>query len=41
MRSALTAALVLAIAGGAADRIPWRPARPADSIAKENAVSET
>jgi hypothetical protein len=41
MRSALTAALVLALAAGAGDRIPWRPARPADSVAKENAVSET
>jgi hypothetical protein len=45
MRSALTAALALALAAAAADggagRIPWRTARPADSVAKPSAVSET
>lgn len=41
MRSLLLAALALAVAAAAAERIPWRTARPADSVAKPSAVSET
>jgi hypothetical protein len=41
MRSLLLTALVLAVAAGAAESIPWRTARPADSVAKPSAVSET
>src|ERR687887_712455 len=41
MRSVLAGAVVAVLlhAGGAG--IPWRPARPADSVAKPSAVSET
>src|ERR671922_2885752 len=41
MRSVLAGAVVAVLvhAGGAG--IPWRPARPADSVAKASAVSET
>jgi hypothetical protein len=41
MRTALAAALAFVLAAAGADRIPWRTARPADSVAKSSAVSET
>jgi hypothetical protein len=41
MRSAVTAALVLALVAAGGERIPWRTARPADSVAKSSALSET
>jgi hypothetical protein len=41
MRSLLLAALTFAVVAAAAERIPWRTARPPDSVAKSSAVSET
>jgi hypothetical protein len=41
MRSLLVAGLAFAVVAAAAERIPWRTARPADSMAKPSAVSET
>jgi hypothetical protein len=41
MRCVLCAAVALALVGAAADRIPWRTARAADSVEKPSAVSET
>jgi hypothetical protein len=41
MRSLLVAGLAFAVVAAAAERIPWRTARPADSVAKPSAVSET
>jgi hypothetical protein len=41
MRSVLVAALALGVVLAAAERIPWRTARPADSVARSGAVSET
>jgi hypothetical protein len=41
MRTALAAALALAVAAAGGERIPWRAARPADSVATSSALSET
>jgi hypothetical protein len=41
MRSLAAAAIAVAVVTGSAQRIPSRPARPADSVAKPRAVSET
>jgi hypothetical protein len=41
VRSALIAALALVLAAAGGERIPWRTARSADSVAKSSALSET
>ncbi len=41
MRTVFTAAVALTLLTGAGDTIPSRASRPADSVAKSRAVSET
>jgi hypothetical protein len=41
VRSALIAALAVVLAAAGGERIPWRTARPADSVARSSALSET